>query len=113
MLLSGRYPELFFLICHVPEPTGLSLPVKDFLYWKKFKKTPSSSCFLVASAAVFAVVLSLLGDYAVREEHCTLKHGHLFALSEPSTRHPCTRGFYYMHSCAWHTPDRSIPTCLY
>lgn len=31
--LSGRYPEPVF-ICHVPEPTGLSLPLKDFCMGK-------------------------------------------------------------------------------
>lgn len=76
-------PEQVFLICNVPEPTGLSLPLKDFCTGKSFKKPLHPAGFLVANAAASSVVLSLLGEYAVREEHCTCKRYHLFALSEP------------------------------
>lgn len=57
VLLPGRYPELDFLICHVPQLTGLSLPVKYFCI--KLKKPFiqlffSSKCSCFCCCSLFA-----------------------------------------------------------
>lgn len=79
--LSGSTQSRFFLFAIFQSLLGSPCLCKIFVL-EKVKKTPSSSCFLVSNAAVFSIVLSLFGDYAVREEHYMCKHSHLFALSE-------------------------------